>query len=141
MTESLMLALGGTGVGIGIASGVLSWFRAVNPIELPPGSVVRVDWKILLVTQHYAPFPSTTSGYMTEIAEELAQDCDVTVLSGTPDSNSKALSKPLFPAIIEIKSWWPGKSALVSRSLAAILFAFQVFFAVLNHARRDHDRL
>src|ERR1700730_10121936 len=29
--------------------------------------------KILLVTQHYAPFPSTTSGYMTEIARELAQ--------------------------------------------------------------------
>ncbi len=50
MTESLLLALGGTGVGIGIASGALRWFHAVNPIELPPGSVVRLDWKILLVT-------------------------------------------------------------------------------------------
>jgi len=63
-------------------------------------TTIAEHWEILLVTQHYAPFPSTTSGYMTEIAEELAQDCDVTVLSGTPDSNSKALPKPLFPAIM-----------------------------------------
>jgi hypothetical protein len=29
--------------------------------------------KVVLVTQHYAPFPSTTGGYMTDIARELAQ--------------------------------------------------------------------
>ncbi|MDB5875976.1 MAG: group 1 glycosyl transferase [Ramlibacter sp.] len=29
--------------------------------------------KIVLVSQHYAPFPSTTSGYMTDIATALAQ--------------------------------------------------------------------
>lgn len=111
-------------------------YRAPGSSVLPNPQVQSAG-KILLVTQHYAPFPSTTSGYMTEIAEELAQDCDVIVLSGTPGSNSKAPPKPAFPAIIEIKSWWPGKSALISRSLAAILFAFQVFFAVLKHARRE----
>ena len=103
--------------------------------SIAPHRQLQSAGKILLVTQHYAPFPSTTSSYMTQIAEELAHDYDVTVLSGSPDSNSPP--KPLVPAIIEIKSWWPGKSALVSRSLAAVLFAFQVFFAVLKHARRE----
>ncbi|WP_312016007.1 glycosyltransferase [Bradyrhizobium sp. JYMT SZCCT0428] len=102
-----------------------------------PSPLVQSTGKILLVSQHYAPFPSTTSAYMTEIAEELARDCDVTVLSGSPGSNSKAPPKSSFPTIIEIKSWWPGKSALVSRSLAAVLFALQVFFAILKHARRE----
>ncbi len=41
------------------------------------------------------------------------------------------------PEVIEIKSWWPGKSALVSRSFAAVLFSIQVFFAVLKHARSE----
>ena len=50
LTESLMLASCGTIVGIGIAFGVLRWFRALNPIELPPGSIVTLDWIILLIT-------------------------------------------------------------------------------------------
>jgi glycosyltransferase involved in cell wall biosynthesis len=92
--------------------------------------------RIILVTQHYAPFPSTTSGYMTEIAKELAQESELIVLSGTPNSGSKLLAKSADPMVIEIHSWWPGKSALVSRSLAALLFAIQVFFAVIRHSRR-----
>jgi glycosyltransferase involved in cell wall biosynthesis len=39
--------------------------------------------------------------------------------------------------VIEIKSWWPGKSALISRSAAAVLFSVQMFFAVLKHARSE----
>jgi glycosyltransferase involved in cell wall biosynthesis len=93
--------------------------------------------KILLVTQHYAPYPSTTSGYMTDIAKELALDGEVVVLSGTPNSASRLPWKPGEPAVIEIRSWWPGKSALVSRSLAAVLFAVQVFLAVMKHSRRE----
>jgi glycosyltransferase involved in cell wall biosynthesis len=93
--------------------------------------------RILLVTQHYAPFPSTTSGYMTEIAKALALEGQVFVLSGTPNSGSKLPSKPGEPTVIEIRNWWPGKSALVSRSLAAILFAVQVFLSVMKHSRRE----
>ena len=93
--------------------------------------------KILLVTQHYAPFPSTTSGYMTEIARELAQKSRVVVISSSPNSASKLPPTPGEPEVVEIKSWWPGKSALVSRSLAAVLFSVQVFVAVLKHARSE----
>jgi glycosyltransferase involved in cell wall biosynthesis len=93
--------------------------------------------KILLVTQHYAPFPSTTSGYMTEIANELARKSRVMVISSSPNSASKLPPTPGEPEVIEIKSWWPGKSALVSRSFAAVLFSVQVFISVLKHARSE----
>jgi predicted permease len=48
LTESLMLAFCGTAVGILLAVLILRWFRAVNPVELPPGSIVSLDWRILL---------------------------------------------------------------------------------------------
>jgi predicted permease len=48
LTESLMLALGGTGVGILLAELMLHWFRAVNPVELPPGNEVSLHWQVLL---------------------------------------------------------------------------------------------
>ncbi len=93
--------------------------------------------KILLVTQHYAPFPSTTSGYMTDIAKALAKESRVVVISSSPNSASKSPPMPGEPEVIEIKSWWPEKSALVSRSFAAVLFSIQVFVAVMKHARRE----
>ncbi len=48
LTESLVLALGGTGAGILLAMLILDWFRSVNPVELPPGNVVALDWRVLL---------------------------------------------------------------------------------------------
>ena len=48
LTESLMLALCGTGAGILLALLMLHWFRAVNPVELPPGNVVSLHWQVLL---------------------------------------------------------------------------------------------
>ena len=48
LTESLMLAFCGTAVGILLALLMLQCFRAINPVELPPGSVVSLDWRILL---------------------------------------------------------------------------------------------
>jgi predicted permease len=48
LTESLMLALCGTGTGILLAMLIVHWFRSVNPVELPPGSVVSLDWQVLL---------------------------------------------------------------------------------------------
>lgn len=48
LTESLMLASCGTAVGILLALLILQWFRAVSPVELPPSSIVSLDWRILL---------------------------------------------------------------------------------------------
>jgi putative ABC transport system permease protein len=48
LTESLMLAFCGTGAGLLLAMLMLHWFRAVNPVELPPGNVVSLDWQVLV---------------------------------------------------------------------------------------------
>jgi glycosyltransferase involved in cell wall biosynthesis len=105
-----------------------------SPTDAPPR---RRAGKILLVTQHYAPFPSTVSGYMTDIAEELARDSHVLVLSGTPNSATRGFSTSGGPEVVEIRNWWPGKSALISRTFAAALLAVQVFLAVMKHARSE----
>lgn len=104
--------------------------------RLAPDRPVLQLGKVMLVTQHYAPFPSTTSGYMTDIARELAQHSKVTVITSSPNSASHSPA-PGEPEVIEIKSWWPRKSALVSRSLAAMLFSVQVFVALMKQARKE----
>jgi glycosyltransferase involved in cell wall biosynthesis len=74
---------------------------------------------------------------MTEIAQKLAQESRVMVITSSPNSASQSPPAPGEPEVIEIKSWWPGKSALVARSFAAVLFSLQVFFAVMKHARPE----
>jgi len=93
--------------------------------------------KIILVTQHYAPIPNSTSYYMTDIAEDLSRESQVLVITSAPGSASDSPPTSGKPEVIEIKSWWPGKSALVSRTFAAVLFSAQVFFAVLKHTGSD----
>ena len=48
LTESLVLAVCGTSAGVLLALLMLHWFRAVNPVELPPGNVVSLHWQVLL---------------------------------------------------------------------------------------------
>jgi len=48
VTESLVLAFGGILSGVMLALLLLHIFRSVNPVELPPGNVVALDWRVLL---------------------------------------------------------------------------------------------
>ncbi|MGC2398917.1 MAG: ABC transporter permease [Acidobacteriaceae bacterium] len=48
LIESLMLAICGTGMGVLLAVVLLRWFRAVSPVELPPGHAVSLNWQVLL---------------------------------------------------------------------------------------------
>lgn len=48
LTESALLAFFGTFAGLALAWSLIRWFRAVNPIELPPGSEVTLDWRVLV---------------------------------------------------------------------------------------------
>jgi predicted permease len=47
-TEALLLALAGSVSGVLLAEALLRWFGAVNPVELPPGVAVTLDWRVLL---------------------------------------------------------------------------------------------
>ena len=58
----------------------VSLFAILKMTKMPkPG-------KILIVSQHYPPDPSTTAVYIAAIAEGLAINNQVIVLSGSPNS-------------------------------------------------------
>jgi len=90
--------------------------------------------KVVIISQHYPPDPSTTAAIMAEIANHLAQDAAVLALSGTPNSASAA--KPGRPTVTEIRNRIPEKGALAKRAVAELLFTTRAFFALLKHARR-----
>jgi predicted permease len=48
IAESLLLGMLGTIAGAALAAALLQWFRSANPVELPPSTVVTVDWRTLL---------------------------------------------------------------------------------------------
>jgi putative ABC transport system permease protein len=48
LTESLLLGFLGSVAGVAVAGLLIQWFRAANPIELPPGADLSIDWRVLL---------------------------------------------------------------------------------------------
>ena len=90
--------------------------------------------KIVIVSLHYAPDPSTTATYLTAIAEGLKSCLEVLVLSGTPHSASALTAQP---RVIEVVTWAPEKDALVRRAIAMMLLSFKMFFATLRHVARN----
>ena len=50
MTENLILSSAGASVGILLAYVAVALFRAANPVELPPGNPVQLDWQVLAFT-------------------------------------------------------------------------------------------
>jgi glycosyltransferase involved in cell wall biosynthesis len=97
----------------------------------------RTFGKIVIVSQHYAPDPSTTATFMIAIADGLSADSEVLVISGTPHSASLAAPKTSQPRVIEIEAWTPKKDALVRRAIAMGLFSINMFFAVLKHVTKN----
>jgi colanic acid biosynthesis glycosyl transferase WcaI len=91
--------------------------------------------KVVVVSQHYPPDPSTTAAIMAEISEHLAARHPVLVLSGTPGSaTSDSVSNR--PSVVEVRNRIPGKAALVRRALAELAFTARAFAMVLQRARR-----
>ena len=91
--------------------------------------------KVIIISQHYPPDPSTTAAIMAEIAGEVARDADVLVLSGTPGSLSDAAGSAR-PRIEEIRNRIPEKGALARRALAEVLFTCRAFVALLRRLGR-----
>jgi colanic acid biosynthesis glycosyl transferase WcaI len=89
--------------------------------------------KILVVSQHYPPDPTTTATYIGEIARALATDRHVVVLSGSPNS---ATAGSANPQVIEIAGTAAPKDALVQRAIAISWLAIRMFVTTLRRARR-----
>ena len=88
--------------------------------------------RLILATQFYPPDTSTTAVYLGQIADTLAMDNQVVVISATPNPESPGADPRSNPAVIEIGNWNPRKSALVQRAAAACLLAARMFFSVLR---------
>jgi glycosyltransferase involved in cell wall biosynthesis len=87
--------------------------------------------KILVVSQHYPPDPTTTATYIGEIARALAADRRVVVLSASPNSASGDTANP---QVIEIAGGAAPKDALVRRAIAISWLAIRMFLATLRRA-------
>jgi glycosyltransferase involved in cell wall biosynthesis len=98
---------------------------------------IRAPGKIVIVSQHYAPDPSTTAIYLTAIAGGLATDREVLVISGTAHSAATARSGKDGPGVVEVGCWTPEKDALVRRAIAMVLLSVKMFFATLKHVGRS----
>ncbi|QPF82901.1 glycosyltransferase family 4 protein [Bradyrhizobium genosp. L] len=90
--------------------------------------------KVVVVSQHYPPDHSTTAAIMAAIAERIAGDAEVVVVSGMPGSAQDGA--PGRPVVVEIRNWLPGKAALIKRALAEVLFTARIFFALLVRLKR-----
>src|SRR5437879_11930922 len=78
--------------------------------------------KVVVVSLHYPPDSSTTASIMSKIAEHLATERPVLVLSGTPGSQTGASTPSHRPAVVEIGSRMPAQAKLIRRRAADVAF-------------------
>jgi colanic acid biosynthesis glycosyl transferase WcaI len=97
---------------------------------------MRMLGKVVVVSQHYPPDQSTTAAIMSVIAEHLANEGPVLVLSGTPGSATNESAPSSQPKVIEIKNRIPAKAALIRRAAAEAAFAMRAFLALLKNLQR-----
>jgi glycosyltransferase involved in cell wall biosynthesis len=96
--------------------------------------MMQKSGKVVVVSQHYPPDPSTTAAIMAAISERVAREAEVLVLSGT--AGSAAAEAAGKPAVVEVRNWMPGKAALLKRALAELLFTIRMFVALLAKLQR-----
>ena len=97
-------------------------------------AMMQKTGKVVVVSQHYPPDPSTTAAIMAAIAERVTREAEVLVLSGTAGSEAAAAAGK--HKVIEVGNWMPGKAALLKRALAELLFTIRMFVALLAKLRR-----
>jgi colanic acid biosynthesis glycosyl transferase WcaI len=93
---------------------------------------MRTPGKVVIVSQHYPPDPSKTAAIMSVIAEHLAAEVSVLVLSGSSGSAANDSAPSNQPIVVEIRNWIPAKAALIKRAVAEASFTMRVFIALLK---------
>jgi colanic acid biosynthesis glycosyl transferase WcaI len=91
--------------------------------------------KIVVVSQHYPPDHSTTAAIMASIADHLALEAPLLVLSGMPGSANQEAIGSGRPAVVEINNRMGAKAALIRRAAAEMFFTIRVFVALLRRLR------
>lgn len=96
--------------------------------------MMQKSGKVVFVSQHFPPDPSTTAAIMAAISDHVAREAEVLVLSGT--ANSASVASVGKPEVVEVRNWMPGKAALVKRAMAELLFTIRMFAVRLARLRR-----
>ena len=96
---------------------------------------MTISAKLIFATQFFPPDTNTAAVYLGKIADGLAEENRVVVLSATPDSGSGA-NPASNPAVVEIGNWDPEKSALIRRGIAICALAARMFLSVVRRAGR-----
>jgi glycosyltransferase involved in cell wall biosynthesis len=91
--------------------------------------------KIVVVSQHYPPDHSTTAAIMASIANHLASEAPVLVVSGMPGSANQEIIGSGRPAVVEIRNRIGAKAALIRRATAEMVFTIRIFMALLGRLR------
>jgi colanic acid biosynthesis glycosyl transferase WcaI len=97
---------------------------------------MRKPGKVVVVSQHYPPDRGTTAAIMAAIAEHLAAENPVLVLSGISGSATNGSTPSTRPTVVEIGNRIPAKAALIRRAAAEALFTMRAFLAMLKHLQR-----
>lgn len=97
---------------------------------------MREPSKVVVVSQHYPPDPSTTAAIMSKISEHLAMERPVLVLSGSAGSATHEPASSQRPVVVEIKNRMTAKRALIRRAAAEASFTIRAFLATLRTLRR-----
>jgi colanic acid biosynthesis glycosyl transferase WcaI len=90
--------------------------------------------KVVVVSQHYPPDHSTTAAIMAAIANRIASEAEILVLSGTAGSASGPTANR--PTVVEIRNRLSAKAALIRRAISELLFTARIFWALLTSLRR-----
>jgi colanic acid biosynthesis glycosyl transferase WcaI len=109
-------------------------FHAIIAFDMTSMRKLR---KIVIVSQHFAPDPSTTATYLTAIAEGLQTDNEVLVISGTTRPASPTTPGTIQPRVVEVTTWTPAKDALVRRAIAMVVLSAKMFLATFKHVAQN----
>ena len=96
--------------------------------------MMQKSGKVVVVSQHYPPDSSTTASIMAAIANRVASEAEVLVLSGT--AGSAAAASAGGATVAEVRNWMPGKAVLIKRAIAEALFTARIFAALLTKLQR-----
>jgi colanic acid biosynthesis glycosyl transferase WcaI len=92
--------------------------------------------KVVVVSQHYPPDPSTTAAIMAEIANHLSSGRAVLVVSGSAGSQTSDPPRPDRPIVIEIRNRMAAKATLIRRAAAEVSFTVRTFLRLLGVLRQ-----
>ncbi|HTA45652.1 MAG TPA: ABC transporter permease [Bryobacteraceae bacterium] len=121
LTESLVLAAAGGVIGTLLASAALRYFRYANPVELPPGSTIAVDFPVLAFAGILALFTTLLAGFIPAwraSASDLHQALKAAGRTSSADAGRNRVTESLVVAEVTLSLLLMAGAGLMIGSVA-----------------------